>query len=148
MNGIEEFVEVHSPNNHADDQDHPGELVTELVDLLLKRSVLLIFFSGLNFRVYGTDSGLHSSSSDNTPGGSLLHIGGWEDHVLLVLKHGRFLEGFDVLGNVHWLTSQRSLWNLESHWDDLNYTKISGDTVTTSDLDEIARNEIFGVNLL
>jgi len=76
MNGIEEFEEVHTPNNHADDEDHPSELIAELVDLLLQRSVLLIILSGLNFGVYRSDSGLHSSSSDNTPGSSLLHIGG------------------------------------------------------------------------
>lgn len=74
MNGIEEFVEVHAPNNHTDDEDHPSELVTEFVNLLLQRSVLLIILSSLDFRVYGTNSRSHSSSSNNTPGSALLHI--------------------------------------------------------------------------
>jgi len=105
MDGVKEFVEVHNPNDEADDGDHPGQFVSELVNLLLQRSVLLVFLSGLDFSMDGSDGGPHSSARDDTPGSTLLDVSGREDHVLLVLKHGRFLEGLDVLGDLHGLSS-------------------------------------------
>lgn len=101
MDGIEEFEEVHTPDDDTDDENDPSELVTKLINLLLERSVSLVFLSGLYFRVDGTDSGMHSSLRDYTPSGSLLHICGGEGHVLLVLKHGGFLKGIGVLADIH-----------------------------------------------
>lgn len=115
MDGVKELVEVHNPNNEADDGDDIGQLITERVNLLLQRSVLLVFLSGLDFSVNGSDSGVHSSARNNSPGCTLLDVCGREDHVLLILKHGCFLEGFDVLGDLHGLSSQRGLGHLECH---------------------------------
>jgi hypothetical protein len=101
MDGIEEFEEVHAPDDDTDDENDPRELVTKLINLLLERSVSLVFLSGLYFSVDGSDSGLHSSLRDYAPSGSLLYVCGGEYHVLLVLKHGGVSEGLGVLRDVH-----------------------------------------------
>lgn len=66
VDGVEEFVEVHGPDEEANHEDNLGKKLTKVVDLLRKRGLLFILLGSHHFRVDTTDSSFHASVSDDT----------------------------------------------------------------------------------
>merc|ERR1711963_139442 len=82
MGGVVEVSDVDGPDSNADESDDLGELLTELVKLLLEGGSDLLGLSHLVPDL--TDGG----GDDDAPGLAGSHVGTGEDDVLLVLVDG------------------------------------------------------------
>lgn len=84
MSGVVEVTNVDGPDSDADDGDDLGQLLTELVKLLLQGSLDLLSLGHL-----GTDlanSGVEASADDDTTSLAGGDVGTGEQDVLLVLR--------------------------------------------------------------
>ena len=86
MGGVVEVSDVDGSHSDADQGDHLGELLSEVVKLLLEGSLDLLSRShGL---IDQADGGRGSGADDDTSGLARRDVGAREDDVLLVLVDG------------------------------------------------------------
>ena len=86
MGGVVEVPDVDGPDSNADQGDQLGELLSEVVTLLLEGGLDLLGSShGLGDQA---DGGGGSGAKDDTSGLARRDVGAREDNVLLVLVGG------------------------------------------------------------
>lgn len=73
MDGVPEVANVDNPHSHADQGDDLGELLAELIQLLLQRRLLLLCRCHLITDL--TDLCGHAGSDDNTYGAACSNVG-------------------------------------------------------------------------
>jgi len=147
--GIIELKEVHGPHQSADDEDDLGELIGELVELLLQWSVSLILFSLVDFGVDAANRGVHTSVSNHADSVSAVNHSGAEEHVLLVLKHlGISSHRFDGLLYRDRFTSERGLASHERNALDFDDSQVGGAKVTSGNLNNVAGDKLDSLELL
>ena len=129
VSGVVEVSNVDGPDSNADESDHLGELLTELVELLLEGSLDLLSLSHLVSDL--ANGGVGAGTDDDTPGLAGSHIGAGEDDVLLVLVDGPGVgDGLGVLDDRHRLSGQDGLVNTEGGGVDLYQTEVGGNLVS------------------
>lgn len=144
---VREVSEVHHPNEKTDDSNGIRKLLTELVELLLKRSIFGIDGSGLNLLLDSSNGSIHSSVNNNTSSNSVSNNGGREEHVLSVLEE--ISSRSDLLGllvNSNGLSGKGSLFNLERNRNQISNSGVGGDLVTNRDLNNVSRNKVLRVD--
>ena len=129
MSGIVEVSDVDGPDGDADDRDNLGELLSELVEFLLKRGLLSLGFGHL--RADFTNLSGQASSKDDTAGFSGGNVGSREQTVLLVLIHGTGIgHGIGVLNDGNGFSSEDGLIDAERRGVDLDQTQVGRDFVS------------------
>lgn len=108
---------------------HLGQLFTELIQLLLKRSLDLLSLRHLSSDL--TNGGVQASSNDDTSSLTGRDVGSGEEDVLLVLVHSSWIrDRFVVLDDRDRLSSKDGLIDTKSGGQNLGDTDVSGDLVT------------------
>ena len=147
MSRVVEVSNVDGPDSNANESDDLGKLLTKFIELLLEGCLDLLRLS--HFITDLADSGVGSSTDDDTPGLAGSNIGSGEDDVLLVLVDGSGIgNGITVLDDGDRLTGQDRLIYTKSGGVDLNETEVSGDFVTNRDLDDVSGNNVDSFDFL
>jgi len=144
---VVEVSDVDGPDKHANDGDHFGELLAELVELLGEWG---LFGLGLDHGLSDfTDLGVLAGLGDDTEGFAGGDVGAGEEKVDLVLVDGSGVwNGLGALWNGDRLTSQEGLVDSEGGRLDLEDSKIGWDLVTNTDIDHITWHQVTSENLL
>ena len=110
MSRVVEVSNVDGPDSNANESDDLGKLLTKFIELLLEGCLDLLRLS--HFITDLADSGVGSSTDDDTPGLAGGDIGAGEDDVLLVLVDCPGVgHGVAVLDHRDRLTSEDGLVN-------------------------------------
>ena len=126
---VVEVSNVDGPDGNTDESDHLGELLAELVQLLLEGSLDLLGLSHLVSDL--TNGGVAAGANDDTAGLAGGHIGAGEHDVLLVLVDGPGVgNGVAVLDDGHRLSGQDGLVNTEGGGVDLDQAEVGRDLVS------------------
>lgn len=128
MSGVVEVADVDGPDGDADDGDYFGELLAELVELLLERG---LDFLGLgHFCADLADGGVEAGADDDAASFAGRHVGAGEEDVLLVLVDGaRVGHGVGVLDHGHGLAGQDGLVDAQRRGEDLDDAQVGRDLV-------------------
>merc|ERR1719438_771705 len=112
VSGVVEMSNVDGPDGDADEGDDLGELFAKFIELLLERS--LDFFSLSHFISDLANSGVDTSSNDDTTSLAGGNIGAGEHNVLLVLVDGSGIRNrITVFDDGDRFSSQDGLVNTE-----------------------------------
>lgn len=84
MSGVVKVTDVDGPDSDADNGDNLGQLLAELVEFLLQRSLDLLGLGHLGTDL--TDGGVEAGADDDTAGLAGGYVRTGEQDVLLVLK--------------------------------------------------------------
>lgn len=144
---VVEVSDVDGPHEHANDGDHLGQLLTELVEFLGEWGLLSL---GLNHGLSDlTDLGVLAGLDHNTEGLSRSDVGTTEEQVNLVLVDGSGVwHGLGALWNGDRLTSQQGLVDSEGGGLDLEDSEIGWDLVANTDVDHVTWHEVTSKDLL
>ena len=147
VGGVVEVSDVDGPDSNADESDDLGELLTELVKLLLEGGSDLLGLSHLVPDL--TDGSGAAGADDDAPGLAGSHVGTGEDDVLLVLVDGPGVgDGVAVLDDGHRLSGEDGLVDAEGGGVDLHETEVGGDFVSDGHLEDVAGNNVHSLDLL
>uniref|UniRef100_A0AAG5DA10 Uncharacterized protein n=1 Tax=Anopheles atroparvus TaxID=41427 RepID=A0AAG5DA10_ANOAO len=147
VGGIVEVSDVDGPDGDANQRDDLGQLLTELVQLLLQRRLDLLRLR--HFRADLTDGSVQTGADDDTAGLTGRNVGTGEQDVLLVLVDGaRVRDGVGVLDHRNRLTGQDGLINADGGGVDLDQADIGRDLVTDGHLHDVTRDDLLGADLL
>mmetsp|Transcript_19677 Transcript_19677/g.46017 ORF Transcript_19677/g.46017 Transcript_19677/m.46017 type:complete len:330 (+) Transcript_19677:2367-3356(+) len=139
-----EMIDVDEPHKDADDHDDIGEEVTESVKLQLEGGGLLLSLS--EALVEPADEGVLASEDDNTASFAVHDIGTGEENVLLVSQVSRSRDRLSLLVDGRRLASESHLLSLDSRAVELHNADVGRDLVTGSNLDNVSRDKLDGLD--
>jgi hypothetical protein len=147
MRGIVEVGDVDEPDKNTDNGNDLGQSVSKVVELLLERGGLRNL--GGNVLVNIANGSVGSSKNNDSGSISSNDCGTREEHVDLVLLDSvGVLDGVRVFADTLALSGQDTLVDTEAVAVNRQNSAIGRDAIADSDLDNVSRNQLVGLDAL